>query len=123
MSSTVHLIVGSITVLLFLVNVIMYVMEMARGIPTPYHRLISIAAATGLLLQYALGFMLLGAGKTITWTHVIIALVAVIPVGAEHMSTANEPQLRRRAMIGLTASVLTLLLVLGAYAIGEMSAS
>ena len=57
MSSNIHMVVGTATLLLFLLNVIMYAIELATGKPVSYHKLVSISAATGLLLQYALGFM------------------------------------------------------------------
>lgn len=121
MSSTVHMIVGTITLVLFLANVVMYAIELAKGKPVAYHRIVSIAAATGLLLQYALGFMLLGAGNDISWFHWVLALVAIVPVGMEHGMTANQPNFRTKSMIGLIASILAFVVVLGAYAIGEMS--
>lgn len=121
MSPTVHMIVGSATLLLFLLNTIMYGMEMAKGTPVGNHRLVSISAATGLLLQYALGFMLLGADSSVRWLHWVIALVAILPVGLEHGATANQTSFRKKSMIGLIASLLTLVLVLAAYALGEMS--
>ena len=120
MSSTVHMIVGSITLLLFLVNVVMYAIELVKGKPVANHRLVSVSAATGLLLQYALGFMLLGAGNDIRWLHWVIALVAIIPVGMEHGMTANQPNFRTKSMLGLVTSILTLVVVLIAYGIGAM---
>ena len=120
MSSTIHMIVGSATLLLFLLNVIMYAIEFTRGQPVSYHKLVSISAATGLLLQYALGFMLLGAGNSIRWTHWVLALVAIIPVGMEHGMTANQTRFRTKSMIGLVASVLAFIVVLAVYAIAEM---
>ena len=120
MSSNIHLVVGTATLLLFLLNVIMYAIELTTGKPVGYHKLVSISAATGLLLQYALGFMLLGAGNSIRWTHWALALVAIIPVGMEHGMTANQTNFRTKSMIGLIASILAFLVVLGAYGIAEM---
>ena len=74
----------------------------------------------GLLLQYALGFMLLGAGKDITWIHWVLALAAIVPVGMEHGMTANQTRFRTKSMIGLVASILAFIVVLAAYAIAEM---
>lgn len=121
MSTTVHLIVGTITLVLFLINVVMYAIELAKGKPVAYHKLVSIGAATGLLLQYALGFMLLGAGNDIRWLHWVIALVAIIPVGMEHGMTANQTNFRTKSMLGLIASILAFVVILGAYGIGEMN--
>ena len=121
MSSTVHMIVGTITLVLFLVNVVMYGIELAKGKPVAYHRLVSVSAATGLLLQYALGFMLLGAGNDVKWFHWVVALVAIVPVGMEHGMTANQTSFRTKSMIGLVASLLAFVVVLAAYGIGEMN--
>lgn len=119
MSSTVHMIVGSLTLILFVISAVMYAIEWARGQVIVQHRIIAFAAATLLLLQYALGFMLLGAGNKFSWTHVLFALLAIVPVGMEHGMAAKQPGLRKRAMIGLVATILTVALVLITYLIGE----
>lgn len=121
MSSTIHMIVGSATLVLFLLNAIMYGIEMVKGVAIGYHRLVSIAAATGLLLQYALGFMLLGAGNSIPVWHWLVALVAILPVGMEHGGTANQENFRKKSMLGLIAASLAFVIVLAAYGIGEMA--
>jgi hypothetical protein len=120
--SNVHMIVGTLTLLLFIANAVMYGMNMVRGTAVPYHRLVSIGAATLLLLQYALGFMLLGSGEDIPWTHWVLALATIIPVGVEHMFASTQPGIRRRGMLGLFATVITVILVLVVYMIGEMNA-
>lgn len=121
MSTTIHFIVGSVTLLLFLINAIMYGVELVKGTGVAYHKLVSIAAATGLLLQYALGFMLLGAGESITWWHWVLALVAILPVGMEHGATANQENFRKKSMMGLIASSLAFIIILVVYGIGEMA--
>lgn len=120
--STVHMIVGTLTLLLYLVNAVMYGANMLKGTTVGYHRLVSISAATLLLLQYALGFMLLGSGERISAWHIVIALVTIVPVGIEHMFAGTQPGVRRRGTLGLFATIVTLILVLAAYAIGEMNA-
>lgn len=119
---SIHMIVGSLTLLAFVVNTVMYGMSMNRTTAMPYHRLISIGAATLLLLQWALGFMLLGEGEEISIWHIVLALATILPVGMEHMMTAQETDSKRRATIGMIASAVTTILVLVAYAIGEMGA-
>ena len=116
------MIIGSITLVLFLVNAIMYGIELAKGKPVNHHRLVSVSAATGLLLQYALGFMLLGAGNSITMWHWLVALVAILPVGMEHGGTANQENFRKKSLIGLVAASIAFVVVLAAYGIGEMGA-
>lgn len=119
MSPTVHMIVGSVTLVLFLLNGGMYAVEFFRGAAVPRHRLVSFSAATALLLQYALGFMLLGAGHSVRWTHIVFALLAVLPLGIEHGMAPKRTSLRMQALFGLLASVLTIALVFTAYWIGQ----
>jgi hypothetical protein len=117
--TNVHMIVGTLTLLLFIVNAGMYAVNMFRGKTVSYHRLVSIGAATLLLLQYALGFMLLGDDRDITVWHIVAALAAIVPVGIEHMFASGETGVRRRGMLGLFATIVTVILVLAAYGIGE----
>ncbi len=119
--TNVHMIVGSLVLLLYIVNAAMYGVNMAKGQLVAYHRLVSIGAATLLLLQYALGFMLLGSGERITFWHVVAALASIVPVGVEHMFAGSETGTRRRGTLGLFTTVITIVLVLVAYGIGEMN--
>lgn len=117
--NTVHMIVGSLVVVLYLVNFVLYCLNFLRGKTVSWHRIVSIGAATFLLLQYLLGFSLLGEGRDVPWLHWVLALATIIPVGIEHMFTANEPGIRRRGTIGAFATFVTFVLVLIAYMIGE----
>lgn len=123
MSATVHMIIGGITLILFLVNAVMYGIEFVKGKPAAYHRLVSIAAATGLLLQYMLGFMLLADSgfDSISWTHWVIALLAILPVGLEHGGTANQTNFRKKSIMGLSATTITIVLVFVVFMIGELN--
>ena len=116
---TVHMIVGSIVVLLYLVNFVMYTISFVKGRTITYHRVVSMGAAAFLLLQYMLGFSLLGEGGRIAPLHIVLALSSILPVGAEHMLTAQEKGVRRRGMIGMMATLITFVLVLIAYMLGE----
>lgn len=116
--SNVHMVVGTIVVLLFIVNLAMYVVNLLKGRLVAYHRLVSMAAAGFLLLQYVLGFSLL-ADHSITWIHPVLALLAIGSVGAEHMTTAQEPSPRRRGFLGLFCTSITVILTLVAYSIGQ----
>lgn len=120
--NTVHMIVGSLVVVLYIVNLVMYGVNVFKGKTVRYHRLVSFGGATLLLLQYLLGFSLLGEGRDVPWIHWVLALATIIPVGIEHMFTANEPGVRRRGTIGLFATIITVILVLVAYMIGETNA-
>lgn len=123
MSSTVHMIVGGITLILFLVNAVMYGIEFVKGRPAPKHRLVSIGAATGLLLQYALGFMLLADSESndITWIHWVLALLVILPVGLEHGGTANQENFRKKSLLGLSAAVIATIMVFVVFMIGELN--
>lgn len=117
--SNVHMVIGTLVIIGYVLNLVFYGLAFVRGTVMPYHRAISFGAATLLLLQYMLGFSLLGEGKDIPAVHFLVALAAVIPVGAEHMLAGQEPGIRRRGMVGALASFATLVLVLIAYMIGQ----
>ena len=74
------------------------------------------------ILQYVLGFALLGDDGSITPLHYILALAAIIPVGAEHMFATAERPAAERNKIAFLASLATLILVLVVYALGESNA-
>jgi hypothetical protein len=117
--SNVHMIIGTLVIIGYVLNLGLYGATFLRGTAFPFHRAVSFGAATLLLLQYMLGFSLLGEGKDIPAIHFLLALAAVIPLGAEHMFAGKETNLRQRGLIGMLASLATLVLVLIAYMIGE----
>jgi hypothetical protein len=117
--TNVHMIVGSIVVVLYLINFVMYTLTFLKGKAISYHRLVAMGAAAFLLLQYMLGFSLLGSGGSIAPLHIVLALSSILPVGAEHMLTAQETSFRRRGIIGMMATLITFVLVLIAFMIGE----
>ena len=123
MSATVHMIIGGITLILFLVNAVMYGLEFVKGKAVPNHRLVSIGAATGLLLQYALGFMLLADSESndITWMNWVLALLVILPVGLEHGGTANQENFRKKSLLGLSAAIIAFVMVLVVFMIGELN--
>lgn len=117
--STFHMIVGSLVVVLFIVDLVMYILNFVKGKAVAYHKMVSMAASAFLLLQIVLGFSLLGSDHKITWIHPVVALLALGSVGAEHMTTANETSMRKRGFLGMFCAGVTVVLVLAAYAIGE----
>lgn len=119
--TTFHMIVGSLTVGLFLINTVLYYMEMGRETIIGSHKMIAFAASGLLLLQYVLGFILLSQDRSITWMHYVIALVAILAVGYEHMSTARETDLKKRASGGFIASLVAFILITVAYGVAEMA--
>lgn len=119
--ANVHMIVGALVVLAFLVLVIVNILNLV-GYQLTWVRPLSMVAAALLLLQYLLGFGLLGEGKSIPWYHYVIALLAILPVGFEHGVAQRQTSKEGRARLELAATVVTLVLVVIAYAIGQSHA-
>ena len=117
---TVHMIVGSLVVLAFIVLTISYGMQLNGTRTLSWSRPLSMGAAGLLLLQYVLGFGLL-ADHDITAAHYLFALAAIIPVGYEHMVASTQEVPTTRARLGMFAAAAATLLVLVAYAIAESS--
>jgi len=113
----VHNTVGTLVVLAYLVLAVLYGLW-AVGRPLPATRVVSGIAAGLLLLQYALGFWLLGNGNQQEAIHYIIALLAIGAVGIEHGYARTRPTPRAQAATGAGAAALAFGLVLVAYAIG-----
>ncbi|HQY31014.1 MAG TPA: hypothetical protein PK691_06995 [Thermomicrobiales bacterium] len=78
-----------------------------------------MAAALLLLIQYVLGFSLLGNDHSITPAHYLIALAALISVGVEHAVAYPTEDKVTRARLATMATSATALLVLVAYLIAE----
>lgn len=120
--STVHMIVGSLVVLGYLLVLVLNV-RAAMGRPMlSFQRPLSMAAATLFLLQLLLGMSLLGEGEDIPAAHYLIALLGVFSVGAEHMLAGREVDSRRAGRLGGIANAVTLVIVVTAYMIGELNA-
>ena len=74
--------------------------------------------ADEIVLQYVLGFSLLGSDHKVTAWHYIVALAAILTVGVEHgMANAQPPSGNARLAAAATAG--TTLLTIIAYAIGQ----
>lgn len=117
--SNVHMIVGSLVILGYLAALVLNLMSFTRGTELSWQRMVSFGAATLLILQYMLGFSLLGEGKDIPAVHYLIALATLIPVGLEHTYAGTRPTIRQRGMMGAILNAVTLVLVVVAYMIGE----
>jgi hypothetical protein len=114
----VHMIVGTLVLIAYVALTITNGVQMSGARTISWARHLSMAAAGLLLLQYALGFGLLGS-HSITPAHYLIALAAVVPVGYEHMVANTQPAASTRARLGMFAAAATTALVLIAYAIAE----
>ena len=121
--ATVHLIVGSLIIVIYIAVLIGYFRGMQGG-PAAWVRQLSMAGALLLLVQYALGFTLLGNSDTKpNALHYVFALATILTVGAEHMVGGQEPDPARRSRIGMLTVLGTLVLTLLAYGIGEATSS
>lgn len=119
--TTVHMTVGTLLLLSYIVVLVLNV-RTAMGKPMlSFQRGISFGAATLLLVQIMLGFSLLGEGREMAPLHIVAALLAILPVGAEHALSSKEPDSRRAGRIAAIANVVTLVLILSAYMIGELN--
>ena len=118
--ATIHLIVGSLIVLVYLAVLVGYFRGMQGGSPATWVRQLSMGGALLLLVQYALGFSLLGSSDNRpSALHYVFALATILTVGAEHMVGGQETDPVRRSRISMLAVLGTLVLTLLAYGIGE----
>jgi heme A synthase len=115
----VHMILGLAIVVSFLLLTILNYLRMSRGRSFPWARGLAFAAAGLLLIQYVVGFALLGDGRRISALHYILALAVLIPVGAEHMTASSERSEADRNRIAFFASFAALILVAIVYSIGD----
>ena len=114
----VHMTVGTLVVLGYLAATVLNLLALA-GRSFPWARYVSYAASGLLLVQYALGFSLLGEGYRNRGIHYVLALAALITVGLEHGYANTRPTPRARAAYGAIATALTFALVLSAYLVGQ----
>jgi phosphoglycerol transferase MdoB-like AlkP superfamily enzyme len=120
----VHQGVGALVVIAFLILAVVNILR-ASGKSISWAKPLSFTAAGLLVVQYVLGFSLLGNDHKITAWHYIFALVAIIPVGIEHgMGNAKEAEKPGSGIrIAALASAVTTIIVIVAYAIGQSQGS
>ncbi|MFM9108454.1 MAG: hypothetical protein ACKOWF_17345 [Chloroflexota bacterium] len=115
--STIHEAIGGLVLLAYIVLTIVNVLRLT-GKEIAFARPLSMAAAGLLLVQYVLGFLLMGSGARNSNLHYLIALLAIVTVGLEHGWAANRATAKERAAGSLVASALTVVLVFAAYMLG-----
>lgn len=120
--NAIHNTVGTLVVLAYLVSIVGNLTAAFSGRTFRWQLPLAYSAATLLLLQYMLGFSLLGSGEGVPARHVIVALLAIIPVGAEHGFANTRPEPKQRGLYAAIAEGVTLVLVLVAYIIGQSNA-
>lgn len=118
-----HMIIGLATLAAFVLLTIVNGMRAFRGSEMTWARGLSFAAAGLLLIQYVLGFGLLGNDHKMKAVHYILALAAIVPVGAEHMLAAQETDPRKARRLAFFCNVITAALLVVVYAIGERNGS
>ncbi|MGC4189604.1 MAG: hypothetical protein QM589_00035 [Thermomicrobiales bacterium] len=121
--TTAHMIIGSLTLLAFLAALILNVRTLITGAAFSWQKMVSFGAATLLLLQYMMGFSLLGSGKSMTSVHYLVALLAIIPVGFEHGYASTRTDPRQRTIYTVLANAAAFIIILIAYMIGETHGS
>lgn len=117
--TNVHMIVGSAVVVAYVVVLLLNLRTAGTGAEFSWQKMVTYVAATLLLIQYTLGFALLGGGNSISAYHFLLGLSAILPVGMEHGFANQRPTAKERDRIAALANVATLVLVLAAYLIGQ----
>src|SRR5687768_4930168 len=112
------MVIGTLVLLAYVALTIANGLQMSGARTFSWGRPLSMTAAGLLLVQYTLGFSLLGS-HSITAIHYLVALAAIIPVGYEHMVANVQEVPSTRARLGMFAAAATTVLVLIAYAIAE----
>lgn len=113
----VHNIVGTAVVVAYLALAVVNALRL-RGSDLTWARPLSFVAAGLLLVQYLLGFSLLGAGNRNQTSHYLFALLALVTVGLEHGYAPTRLTPRARATAALVTTALTFVLVAVAYQLG-----
>jgi hypothetical protein len=114
----IHFILGSVVFLAYLVLTVLNLVRLS-GRSVPFAAPLSRIAALLLLVQYVVGFLLLGAGAQITILHYVLALLALVTVGLEHGFAPSRATPRERAVAALVATLGTTILIGAAHAIGS----
>jgi hypothetical protein len=75
-------------------------------------RTVSIVASVILLLQYLVGFLLIGGGAQNSTMHYVLALLMIVPIGLQHASAQRfSPRTRGVAVLiwALAAAFLSII--------------
>ncbi|CAN5561207.1 hypothetical protein BH24CHL4_BH24CHL4_15440 [soil metagenome] len=115
----IHMVIGLAVVVSYLLLTILNYLRMSRGKTFPWANGLSLTAAGLLLVQYILGFALLGDDGDITPLHYILAIAAIVPAGAEHMLASSERSEQDKNRLAFFASFAVLILVVIVYSLGE----
>lgn len=107
----IHSMLGGVVVVALIVVVVVAAIQAAGG-DGRLTRTVSIAASVILLLQYLIGFLLLGNGSQNSMTHYVLALLILVPIGLQHASVRRlSPRTQGVALIiwALAAAFLSII--------------
>ena len=113
-----HSTVGTLVLAVYLILVVVHVLAL-RGRQYPWARQFSFFVAGLLVLQYVIGFSLLGSDHDVTAAHYILALCALITVGFEHGYANSRETPQEQARFAALATAGTFIIVLITYLIGQ----
>jgi hypothetical protein len=116
----IHNLLGGLVVVAFIVVVVLAAIQ-AAGRSGDAIRVVSFAAAALLLLQYVVGFALLGSNARNSEAHYIIALLLIVPVAVQH-GAARRFSSPSRGMVTLIAALAAAFLSVIAYLTGMQGA-
>lgn len=120
--NAIHNTVGTLVLAAYLILMVLNLITAANGRSFSWQRPFSFGAATLLLLQYMLGFSLLGEGEDVPAVHFVLALLTIVPIGIEHGFANTRPAPRARGLFAGIANFLTLALLIIVYVIGQSNA-
>ena len=118
-----HMIIGLATLAAFVLLTIVNGMRAFAGSEMSWARGLSFAASGLLLIQYVIGFGLLSSDHKMKAIHYILALTAIVPVGAEHMIAGQETDERKARRTAFICNAITVVILVVVYAIGERNGS
>lgn len=107
----IHQLIGGLVVVAFIVVLVLAAVQAAGG-NARWTRSASMVAAALLVLQYILGFALLGGGLRNSMTHYVLALLVIVPVALQHSSARRlSPTMQGTAVViwALAAVFLTVI--------------
>ncbi len=120
--SAVHQTIGTLVLLGFLASLVLNGLGLA-GRRFSWSRYVSFGAAGLLLVQFLLGFSLLGEGYDNAASHYVLAVAALLSLGFEHGYARAKPTPESRFQWGAIANAVTLVLVVVTYIVGQSNAS
>ena len=113
--------IGTLVVIAFLALTVVYVLQL-RGKQIEWSRRLSSIAGGLLLIQWALGFILLGGDNDVSPIHFVFGLGAGATVGMEHAMASGKDGGSPNMRLAAAAAAGTTALALIAYAIGQSTA-